>query len=65
MKALAYIFLLLCSSSTMAGLLIEDFEDAFPIWESNWLGVNTNLQNYYGVGQGRGNNNDGLGLLMV
>jgi hypothetical protein len=39
---------------------IEDFEAAFPAWESGWLGVNSNLQNYYGVGQGRGNNPDGL-----
>ena len=39
---------------------VEDFEAAFPAWESGWLGVNSNLQNYYGVGQGRGNNPDGL-----
>lgn len=41
---------------------VEDFEAAFPAWESGWLGVNTNLQNYYGVGAGRGNNPDGLWL---
>lgn len=39
---------------------VEDFEAAFPAWESGWLGVNSNLQNYYGVGAGRGNNPDGL-----
>jgi len=38
----------------------EDFEGAFPAWESGWLGANSNLQNYYGVGLGRGNNPDGL-----
>lgn len=26
---------------------LEDFEDAFPAWESEWLGVNSNLENYY------------------
>ena len=44
----------------MAIVLTEDFEDAFPAWESSWLGANSNLQNVYGVGQGRGNNPDGL-----
>jgi len=39
---------------------VEDFEAAFPAWESGWLGLNSNLQNYYGVGAGRGNNPDGL-----
>lgn len=43
-----------------AGVLVEDFEEAFPAWESGWLGTNSNLQNVYGVGQGRGNNPDGL-----
>jgi hypothetical protein len=38
----------------------EAFEDTFPTWESGWLGTNSNLQNYYGVGGGRGNNPDGL-----
>jgi hypothetical protein len=40
--------------------LVEDFEKEFPAWEKDWLGVNSNLQNYYGVGAGRGNNPDGL-----
>jgi hypothetical protein len=40
--------------------LVEDFEKEFPAWEKDWLGLNSNLQNYYGVGAGRGNNPDGL-----
>jgi hypothetical protein len=48
--------------SASALTLVEDFEAQFPSWESGWLGSNTNLQNYYGVGQGRGNNPDGLWL---
>ena len=42
--------------------LVEDFEKEFPAWEKGWLGLNSNLQNYYGVGKGRGNNPDGLWL---
>jgi hypothetical protein len=47
-----------------AGTLTEDFNAPFPAWESGWLGVNSNLVNYY-VGTGgshsdRGNNPDGL-----
>jgi hypothetical protein len=42
--------------------LVEDFEKEFPAWEKDWLGLNSNLQNYYGVGAGRGNNPDGLWL---
>lgn len=53
-------FLLLCSSSAMATVMTEDFEGDFPSWENEWLGTNSNLQNYYGVGAGRGNNPDGL-----
>ncbi len=43
-----------------AAVYVEDFEASFPTWESGWLGTNSNLTNYYGVGQGRGNNPDGL-----
>lgn len=43
-----------------AATYTEDFEAAFPTWESGWFGTQTNAQNYYGVGQGRGNNPDGL-----
>jgi len=48
------------STNVMATILTEDFEDAFPAWESSWLAQNSNLQNHYGIGQGRGNNPDGL-----
>lgn len=43
-----------------ATILTEDFEAVFPAWETGWLATNSNLTNYYGVGQGRGNNPDGL-----
>ncbi len=41
---------------------VEDFENENPFssWETRWLGSNSDLQNVYGVGQGRGNNPDGL-----
>lgn len=47
-----------------AGTLTEDFNAPFPAWESGYLGLNSNLVNYY-VTQGfahdyRGNNPDGL-----
>ena len=47
-----------------AGVLTEDFNADFPAWESGYLGLNSNLVNYY-VTQGfpddhRGNNPDGL-----
>ena len=48
------------SSVVVAATLAEDFEAPFPAWESGWFGVNSNAQNCYGVGQGRGNNPDGL-----
>ena len=48
-----------CQLAT-ADILTEDFEAAFPNWESGWFGTNSNAQNYYGIGQGRGNNPDGL-----
>ncbi len=44
-------------------VLTEDFEGAFPAWETQWLGANSNLGNVYGMGQGRGNNPDGLWLV--
>lgn len=46
--------------SAHSAVYVEDFEAPFPAWESAWLGTNSNLTNYYGVGQGRGNNPDGL-----
>jgi hypothetical protein len=57
----ALVALLLLNTPAQAGpVLIEDFEAGFPAWESGWLGTNSNLTNYYGVGTGRGNNPDGL-----
>jgi len=56
---------LLACPFCFGGVLIEDFEAPFPAWESGWLGVNSNLQNYYVVSgssnpSNRGNNPDGL-----
>ena len=48
------------SSVAAAATLTEDFEAPFPTWESGWFGVNSDAQNCYGVGGGRGNNPDGL-----
>jgi hypothetical protein len=57
---------LLIAPLTYANTYTEDFEAAFPAWESGWLGTNSNLMNYY-VAEGypdahsfRGNNPDGL-----
>ena len=47
-------------TSASATTYVEDFEADFPAWESGWLGTQSDLTNYYGVGQGRGNNPDGL-----
>ncbi len=38
----------------------ENFNDAFPNWESRYLGIQSNLENVYGVGADRGNNPNGL-----
>jgi hypothetical protein len=46
-----------------AAVLVEDFEAPFPAWQSGWLGVNSNLENYYCPNvlcPDRGNNPDGL-----
>lgn len=60
-KVLGAALLMMVSSQALASLiLVEDFEDEFPAWESRWLGTNSNIQNYYGLGEGRGNNPDGL-----
>jgi hypothetical protein len=51
---------------TYATTYTEDFEAAFPAWESGWLGTNSNLTNYYvaenyeNAHSFRGNNPDGL-----
>jgi hypothetical protein len=48
------------AGAASATTFVEDFEAVFPTWEAGWLGVHSNLQNYYGVGGDRGNNPDGL-----
>ena len=42
-----------------AATLTENF-NSVPGWEAGWFGTNSNAQNCYGVGAGRGNNPDGL-----
>lgn len=54
------LFLSVASSQAFATVFLEDFEAPFPAWESGWLGLNSNLTNYYGVGGNRGNNSTGL-----
>lgn len=56
----AAITLAFAAGAAQAQSYFEDFEAPFPAWESGWLGSNSNLTNVYGVGQGRGNNPDGL-----
>ena len=48
-----------------ATVYTEDFEAGFPAWESGWFGANSNAENCYGAGQGRGNNPDGLWISTV
>ncbi len=50
------------AQSSHAMLLTENFDEPFPAWESGWLGTNSNLTNFLGTGQGRGNNPFGLWL---
>lgn len=52
--------LLTLSVNANAATYVENFEAPFPSWESAWLGINSDLKNYYGSGAGRGNNPDGL-----
>ena len=59
----AGLFLSLIGNNVMAATFTENFEDAFPNWESRWLVQNSNIQNLYGIGNGRGNNPDGLWLV--
>lgn len=61
-KLLSFLFSfsLLAGVTSSAANLKEDFESEFPAWESGWLGINSNLRNFNGVGLGRGNNPDGL-----
>ncbi len=62
-----FVFILGLNTNAMAITYIENFEAAFPAWKSGWLGMNSNLQNYYAVTGSynntyRGNNLDGLWL---
>jgi hypothetical protein len=41
------------SINVNASTMVEDFNDPFPAWESGWLGNNSNIQNFYGVGDPR------------
>ena len=37
----------LFANTAKAATYTEDFEADFPTWESNWLGLNSDLNNYY------------------
>ena len=54
----------LFANTAKAATYTEDFEADFPTWESNWLGLNSDLNNYYCGGargcERRDNNPDGL-----
>ena len=50
----------LTAAPAVAQTYTENFEAAFPSWETGWFGVNSNATNVYGMGAGRGNNPDGL-----
>ena len=52
--------LTLSGAAAHAATLTEGFDDPFPVWERGWLAQNSNLENYYGVGAGRGNQPLGL-----
>lgn len=60
LRSLLALLTIMSAGQANAAIFIEDFEAAFPAWESGWLGTNSNLQNFYGIGGGRGNNPDGL-----
>jgi len=59
MPTVFVIFTILFGTLAEATVYTENFNNV-PGWESGWLGQNSNLTNYYGVGAGRGNNPDGL-----
>lgn len=68
-SALLLSLYLFTGAATAAPIVyVEDFNDDFPTWESNWLGQNTNLHNFYELHPGfqdnsiRGENLDGLWL---
>lgn len=72
MRSISALLLSLClfAGTTSAATITytENFNDDFPAWESNWLGVNSNLHNYYELhpifrdNSLRGDNLDGLWL---
>ena len=72
MKRISTLLLSLClfagGATAAPAAYIEDFNDDFPTWESNWLGLNSNLRNYYALhprfqdNSIRGENLDGLWL---
>lgn len=46
---------LVLSTAANAVTYVEDFSgDPFSSWESGWLGLNSNIQNYYGIGSENG-----------
>ena len=53
--------------SATAATYTEDFNAAFPTWESSWFGTNSTARNYYCNGAlgctSRGNNPDGLWII--
>jgi hypothetical protein len=62
-KLLAAACIAAAAGASHAASFVEDFEGAFPAWESGWFGVNTNVNNYICAARGcaaRGNNPDGL-----
>lgn len=59
-RSAAILAFALAANGAQAAVLTEDFEAPFPAWESGWFGGNSNAQNVFGVGAGRGNNPDGL-----
>jgi hypothetical protein len=55
------------SNYASSAILTENFSEPFPTWETNWLGINSNLQNYYGKGSTFQNNfyTPGTGLWIT
>ena len=52
MKSISLLTIVLAiSTSANADILVEDFNsDPLSVWESGWLGQNSNIQNYNGLG---------------
>lgn len=67
MTAFIVTALALIAHNAQAATYVENFEAEFPVWENNWLGLNSDLNNYYCSGArgctNRGNNPDGLWVL--